>query len=139
MALNFLKRKKTARPGILLYQNPGRRVQTMRMGEAVAAHIESSSQSPIGDGRGSNTISRDEELLNEENAEETNWDQAKERIEKLLIEISDILKSDNHDNIQKQDCSKLPLDIQELQEVAALARRLKEHSKIKNQSLPGEH
>jgi len=155
MALNFLKRKKTAKPGILLYQNPGRRKQTMRMGEAAAAYTESSSHSPVGaDKIDANThpvrnipqdihqlesIEESEEAFDSESAGEINWDKAKERIEKLLIEISDLMNSDNHDNIQKQNAPELPLNVQELQDVAAIARRLKEHSKIKNQSLPGEH
>lgn len=190
MALNFLKRKITSRKSVLLYHNP---YIKRERGNDFAAHVEDSLKSVIKDfpDRPVSNISRKDlqqeksackklkakkviyepldevgSLPAERNVSEQKWSRAKERIEKLLFEISDLLNSDDDsqssdtiielnsdkandpksqessdqpyrdnscvepDAFQTNEVSKLPLDIEELHTIAAMAKRLSARSKI---------
>jgi len=224
MALNFLKRKKTLQPSILLYHNLNRKEVPAHLMDTSAARQEDKQKLCLvcpGPTAHKMAIQQPEqtygvelpstssnpepvediaEMLAGESAAAKNWEKAKEHIEKLLFEISDSQNCDNlsrqrtatmtellddktnkpkqdelsespsqeesihqsgsslsSDATQKQDdssghagtmkaCSKQkrypehdsskpPLDIQELRTIAAMAKRLRAHSKIKSPSM----
>ncbi len=186
MALNFLKRKKHSRKRVRFSCNPFRKKKSKHESVECLEKVFGISlkEPPQGQPTG---LKRDEvkecpESINEigntppeKDVSEQNWDKGKERIEKLMNEIYDLLASDDNtgkrfrkmteshsdkennptkqdlneqsdklqicsekDKIQKNEASKLPLDIQELHNVAAMAKRLSERSKLKNLSIKKE-
>ena len=175
MALNFLKRKNASRESALLYHNPNVRKQspyefaskkaipeTANFPSRTVPKIQHKETSEEGntfdkliDIKIKPTQNNEISDYHEENDNhEQNWDSGKERIKKLMIEISDLMDSEDLTNkkfnpmidsssdkkttepssITQKRTSKLPLNIEELHSVAAMAKRLSVHSKIKNNS-----
>jgi len=191
MALNFLKRKKNSRKNILLYNDSKVKNQTKYefstyVGKNSKSLISEIPDKPISrilrnetknEKVESNKLENNDvkyephtevfESFDEKSIEEQNWDRGKERINKLMHEIADLLSSENYDNKryrkmtesnvnkeypskeqdssdnsgsetisneQKSEHRKLPLNIQELHNVAAMAKRLKARSKLQSNS-----
>jgi len=186
MALNFLKRKKHSRKRARFSYNPFRKNKSKHESVECLEKVFGISlkEPPQGQPTGLklDEVKECPESINEigntppeKDASEQNWDKGKERIEKLMNEIYDLLASDDYtrkrfrkmtephsekennpkqqdfneksvtepsyseqDKNQKNGASKLPLDIQELHSVAAMAKRLSERSKLKNLSIKKE-
>ncbi len=181
MALNFLKRKKHSDKRVrlsntLFCKNKLKQETDEYLEKIFGLSLKESPQdNPVSvknneKKKNPETLDSIEKVSSEKDVPEQNWDRGKERIEKLMYEISDLLTSEDlikkrshkmteshsdkqnnpkqqdineqsvneQNKIQKNESSKLPLDIQELHNVAAMAKRLSERSKLKNHSIKNE-
>jgi hypothetical protein len=173
MALNFLKRKDTYRKNVLLYHNPVKKSKSRRASKAYMDEVfkiclkEQSKEQPARENQkaakeNSESLNDIENIVVEKDVSDQSWIKGKERINKLMYEISDLLSSEDYieqgskiimesngnetqssesqklseqsipekNKSQKKVSSKLPLDIQELHTVAAIAKRLSVRSKL---------
>ncbi|MBN2590932.1 MAG: hypothetical protein JXA96_13790 [Sedimentisphaerales bacterium] len=186
MALNFLKRNRKSRKSLRLYRNPFTKSKSIRNSEDYLTDIlnnylkepiknQTTCQKRKEIKKKSESLNDVKDILTEKNVARQNLDKGKERIEKLMNEISDLLNSDDFSNkrsnimIESQGdkannlnpeefseqsvskttssdskkpkeikTTKLPLDIQELHNVAAMAKRLRARSKLKKHSIKKE-
>lgn len=124
--LNFLKRKRKAQPGILLYYDLLNTTHSNHIDKSCTckefqpAKMDSDSAKPSA------------EVFDTENVESQSRDKANKGIEKLINKIYELMADEESKPQKNHPLTESPLDMKELQSISAMAKKLNTNSKKSN-------